>query len=132
MKTSDYRGPSGMLKADSEWLGVEDLPLDKDVPVQIEKVVLFKGAKFAGGREKDGGALAFVGKKKLLIVNAGRRKTLVRLFGADTSEWWGKRITLYIDPRVTFGGQETGGIKIRDHVAQDKAQDAEQTLGMEE
>lgn len=125
MRTKDYKGPSGMLKADSDWLGVEDLPLDRDIPVTILKVVMFQGAKFAGGRTKDGGALVFDGKKKMLIINGDRRKTLVRLFGADTASWWGKRISLYVDPNVTFGGKQTGGIKIRDTVTDQRNRDAD-------
>ncbi|RLA39736.1 MAG: hypothetical protein DRR06_18640 [Gammaproteobacteria bacterium] len=132
MQQQDYRGPSGMLKADSEWLGVEDLPLERNVKVTILKVVLFKGATFAGGRKKDGGALVFDGKDKMLIINGNRRKTMIRLFGADVSAWWGKTIVLYIDPTVTFGGVQTGGIKIRDKVAEQSQTDAEQMIHSDE
>lgn len=125
MRTQDFKGPSGMLKADSEWLGVEDLPQDRDIPVTILKVIMFKGATFAGGRKMDGGALVFDGKNKKLIINGNRRKTLVRMFGANTENWWGKRVALYVDPTVTFGGQQTGGIKIRDTVLEQKHADAE-------
>ena len=51
-----HSGPSGALKADSEWLASEDLPADRDVVVTIRTALLLqdvpmdKGRKFSGGR----------------------------------------------------------------------------------
>ena len=43
-------------------------------------------------------------------------KTMLRLmasqWGVETSEWHGKRVTLYRDPSVTFGPDTVGGIRI--------------------
>lgn len=40
------------------------------------------------------------------------RRVLVAAWGADSSVYAGRRIGLYGDPTVKFGGQTTGGIKI--------------------
>lgn len=40
------------------------------------------------------------------------RRLLVFAWGPDSDAYLGKRITLYRDPEVKFGGQEVGGIKI--------------------
>lgn len=40
------------------------------------------------------------------------RRVLVAAWGADASAYAGRRITLYGDPTVRFGGQEVGGIRI--------------------
>lgn len=40
------------------------------------------------------------------------RRVLVYAWGADTSVYIGRRLELYGDPEVKFGGQKVGGIKI--------------------
>lgn len=34
------------------------------------------------------------------------------MFGEDDEQWIGKRLTLYADPNVSFGGDQVGGIRI--------------------
>ena len=40
------------------------------------------------------------------------RRVLVAAWGAESAPWAGRRMTLYGDPSVKFGGQTVGGIKI--------------------
>lgn len=40
------------------------------------------------------------------------RRVLVIVWGPDTSTWAGRKLTLYGDPDVKFGGQAVGGIRI--------------------
>lgn len=40
------------------------------------------------------------------------RRVLVASWGADGSEYVGRSVTLYCDPKVKFGGIEVGGIRI--------------------
>jgi hypothetical protein len=40
------------------------------------------------------------------------RKLLVFAWGEDGRTWPGKSMTLYCDPKVKFGGEEVGGIRI--------------------
>jgi hypothetical protein len=42
----------------------------------------------------------------------GMRRVLIALYGADSSAYIGKRVTLFNDPTVTFGPDITGGIRI--------------------
>ncbi len=126
----EYSGPSGALK-DSPWLAAEDLPLDRDTVVTIETVLMLIGVPMDKGRELSGGALAFGGKKKRLILNSGKRKILNRLFTNDTSQWPGKTIALYVDPTVRFGSTVTGGICIRDKAAEKLQKRAEELAGQE-
>lgn len=43
-------------------------------------------------------------------------KTMLRLmasqWGVETTTWHGKRVTIYRDPSVTFGGDTVGGIRV--------------------
>lgn len=40
------------------------------------------------------------------------RRILVAAWGKDSAAYAGRRMTLYRDPRVRFGGQEVGGIRV--------------------
>ena len=40
------------------------------------------------------------------------RRILVALWGADGEAWVGRRARIYNDPRVTWGGQRVGGIRV--------------------
>lgn len=40
------------------------------------------------------------------------RRVLADCWGKEASEWTGHRLKLWCDPRVAFGGQEVGGIRI--------------------
>ena len=40
------------------------------------------------------------------------RRVLASVWGAEASEWTGRRMTLYRDPEVVFGREKVGGIKI--------------------
>ena len=46
------------------------------------------------------------------IPSKGMRRVLVALYGAESSAFIGKRVTLYNDTEVTFGPDKTGGIRI--------------------
>jgi hypothetical protein len=51
------------------------------------------------------------------------RRVMVLAWGADASQYIGRRLTLYRDPEVKFGGSKVGGIKISQmsHLAGGKA-----------
>lgn len=40
------------------------------------------------------------------------RRVLIQAWGKQSSEWAGRKLTLYGDPTVKFGGKEVGGIRI--------------------
>lgn len=40
------------------------------------------------------------------------RRVMIRVWGDKGRDWIGKRMTLYGDPHVRFGGVEVGGIRI--------------------
>ena len=40
------------------------------------------------------------------------RRVLVACWGVDASKYAGRRVTLYCDPTIRFGGQEVGGTRI--------------------
>lgn len=42
----------------------------------------------------------------------GMRRVLAACWGANASEWTGRRVTLYCDPEVSFGKEKVGGTRI--------------------
>lgn len=40
------------------------------------------------------------------------RRVMVQIWGADASQYVGRSMTLYRDPKVSFGGMQVGGIRI--------------------
>jgi hypothetical protein len=49
-----------------------------------------------------------------VVLNSSRLEQLVELFGTNESErWHGQKVTLYCDPKVSFGGKKVGGVAIK-------------------
>jgi hypothetical protein len=58
--------------------------------------------------------LAFQECDKPLVLNSTNIQLCERVFGSDdTDQWIGKKIVLYVDPNVSYGGKITGGIRVR-------------------
>ena len=51
---------------------------------------------------------------KPLVLNSTNGQLIARITGSEDSDGWlGKKIVLFHDPNVTFGGQLVGGIRVR-------------------
>src|SRR5271170_3043297 len=51
---------------------------------------------------------------KGLALNATNTKRIAKaLLAEDTDQWLGKKIALYFDPDIEFGGKITGGIRVK-------------------
>lgn len=51
---------------------------------------------------------------KPMVLNSTNIKRLARACNSDdTDEWTGKKVTLYVDPDVEFGGNVVGGLRIK-------------------
>jgi hypothetical protein len=114
MEATIYTGASVGLKPETPWLAGEDLNGKPPAVVEIEQVLIYGEVPFAGGRkEKNVPALKLKGAKKQLVLRTGtNRKTLVAMFGTDTSKWVGQKIALYYEPNVKMKGELVGGIRI--------------------
>lgn len=67
------------------------------------------------------GVLGFSNSLLKLTSNTTNTRILISMFGKETDDWIGKKITLYVDEHVQFQGRETRGIRIR---LVDKKQDS--------
>ena len=59
-------------------------------------------------------ALNFHESDKPLVLNSTNIQLCERIFGSDdTDHWNGKKVVLYVDPTVSYGGKVVGGIRVR-------------------
>ena len=58
--------------------------------------------------------LTFAEIEKPLVLNSTNVQLCEKILGSDdTDNWRGKKIVLYTDPNVSYGGKLVGGIRIR-------------------
>lgn len=66
----------------------------------------------AGSSEEQPLQLALAGFPRVWRPGKSMRRILANAWGTDATQWIGRRVTLYCDPSVRFGGVEVGGIRI--------------------
>lgn len=118
MTTQEFTGHVSAMRADSEFLGAEDLAGRGDVPIRIVKCNRCLNRKACGRTEKEMFTLSFemdgVASKKELWLKPTNRKRILSMYGANVGEWKGKWLWLYIDEVKSPQGGMTLGIRIRD------------------
>lgn len=92
----------------SAFLKVDDLQ-NKNVTVTIESVELEEIGKGADKEKKL--VIALVGKTKKFVCNKTNAKTIAGLYGGETDDWAGKRITLR-PAEVEFQGEMIMAIRV--------------------
>lgn len=59
-------------------------------------------------------AVKFQEFKKPMVLNSTNIQLLSKACGSDESdEWIGKKVTIYADPNVSFGGKLVGGLRVK-------------------
>jgi len=48
-----------------------------------------------------------------LVLNKTNIRLIAAFLGNDTSAWMGRKIVIFNDPMVSFGGRTVGGIRVR-------------------
>jgi len=67
--------------------------------------------------------ISFLESEKPLVANSTNLQLCASIFGSDeTDDWTGKKIVLYTDPTVSYGGKLVGGIRVRAPKHQAQAQ----------
>lgn len=111
---------------ESDFLGQWDLPPGQDVVFIIERVEKFRVLQRRKVRDPRTGEmrdekqrhieLTLRGQRKHFLANATNQAVIARLYGRFIEAWEGKAISLYVDPSVTFGREQTGGVRVRPEV----------------
>ena len=97
---------------DSDYLANWDL--DKDTTVQITKVEVAEIASHNGDKERRP-LVYFKSAKKAMVLNKTNGKLIAGMYGPNTDDWRGKRITLYPTTCEAFG-DTVGCIRVRPKV----------------
>jgi hypothetical protein len=105
---------------DKEYLGAWDLP--RDITVQIEAVTKAKLEGTGQIKANSKPILAFRGTEKRLIVNATIGATIAGMYGPQTEDWVGKRVTLYATQCSSKGGQMVDCVRVRPAIPKGKAE----------
>lgn len=67
-----------------------------------------------GGQKEKRYALTFRESEKPLVLNKTNGVIIAKICGSDDFDGWiGKKIVVYFDENVGFGGKLTGGIRVR-------------------
>lgn len=101
---ADLLNPSRYLKA-AEFLGA-------DVTYTIGRVQ-HEEMERDDNTSENKGIIFFRDEKKGWVMNVVNAKSLAAMFGTETDNWVGKRVTLYPDPNVQAFGEKVTAIRVR-------------------
>jgi hypothetical protein len=72
--------------------------------------------------------LHFANLDKPMVLNSTNMQLIAKFTGSeDTDDWEDKKIILYDDPSVSFGGKLTGGIRVRQYKGKESIKTSEDT-----
>jgi len=96
---------------DRKFLGKEDIGSGALVTIAS---CINKNTAMEGAPPEHKWCLTFHELDKPLVLNSTNIQVCEQICGSDnTDEWIGKRIVLYVDPNVSYGGKLVGGIRVR-------------------
>ena len=84
---------------------------DRRPTMTIAKVELCK-LEQEDGRQKDKGIIRFRETDRGWVLNRTNAECIAAMFGRETNDWVGKRVTLFSTP-VKFGGKTEPGIRVK-------------------
>lgn len=118
MPVEEFRGHIRAMRADSEYLGAEDLLDAGDVPFKIIKVLHKTNHKACGKLQEEMFTLVLEGASgkqygKELWLKSTNRRSIALLHGGNVKDWVGKWIWLGVEECRSPSGGQTLGIRVR-------------------
>jgi len=103
------------MKTSSKFLASEDFIGMGEIEVTISGVFEHADEVMQDGKKKSFYSVGFNDKPKRMVLNATNRKTLAACFGADTTKWIGKKVSLYVQDGVRnpAGGATVCGLRLK-------------------
>ena len=118
MKTSELTS--------SKYLKKEDFP--KPALVTIRDVTK-ENVALPNQPKKERGVIHFEEYDKGMVLNSTNLKRTEKAMGSDdTDNWAGKKIVVYVDEEVEFGGEIVGGLRLRAPKNQQKKRSFEEEM----
>jgi len=106
--------PHYKLLFPNDYVGAWDLERGEKT-VEIERITKEK-LTMIGGKSEDKPLIYFKGAKKKMVLNKTNAKTIAGLYGTNTEEWVGKKVTLFATTCSGKGGEEVECIRVRPKV----------------
>lgn len=114
MSEKPFTGTVGQMKTASKFLASEDFIGLGEVELTISGVYENDNETMQDGKKKDFFSIGFNGKPKRMVLNATNRKTLAAAFGANVSNWIGKKCKVFVKDgiRNPAGGETVCGLRL--------------------
>lgn len=93
----------------SKFLRKEDF--DEDTIVTIKGVKLEDLGNENANEQR--WVLYFEENPKGMVLNITTIRVLEQAYGGDTDDWKSQKVTVYVDPNVSFQGRVVGGLRLR-------------------
>lgn len=107
---------------EKDFLGQWDVA-DRDLTFTIKGITQEEVAQPKTNKKKKKVCMTFAETDKKMVLNATNRDIIAKLVGTwDYTKWPGTKVQLYKDPKVRFGTEEVGGLRIRNFLP-DKQED---------
>jgi hypothetical protein len=115
MSEKQFTGKVSQMKQASKFLASEDFLGLGEIEVTITGIYEHADEVMQDGKKKSFYSIGFNDKPKRMVLNATNRKTLAAAFGADTVNWTGKKVHIYVKDgiRNPAGGETVCGLRIK-------------------
>jgi len=115
MSEKPFTGKVSQMKQSSKFLASEDFIGLGEVEVIIAGVFENADEVMQDGKKKSFHSIGFEKSAKRMVLNATNRKTLAAAFGADVSNWTGKKVQIYVKDGVRnpAGGESVCGLRLK-------------------
>ena len=116
--------PNWRSMVDKTYLGAWDVPRDVTVEIAEVRSELLKSRENPSGKRKV--TIAFRGARKRLVANSTNCTTIEQMYGPNTEQWIGKRVTLYATTTSVGGRGSVPCIRIRPSIPRGQAEEIEE------
>ena len=115
MSEKQFTGKVSQMKQASRFLASEDFIGLGEVELTITGIYEHADEVMQDGKKKSFFSIGFNDKPKRMVLNATNRKTLAACFGADTKNWIGKKVNLFVKDgiRNPAGGETVCGLRLK-------------------
>jgi hypothetical protein len=115
MSEKQFTGKVSQMKQASRFLASEDFIGLGEVELTITGIYEHADEVMQDGKKKSFFSIGFNDKPKRMVLNATNRKTLAACFGADTKNWIGKKVNLFVKDgiRNPAGGDTVCGLRLK-------------------
>jgi len=115
MSEKQFTGKVSQMKQSSKFLASEDFIGLGEIELTITGIYENQDEVMQDGKKKSFYSIGFNDKPKRMVLNATNRKVLAAAFGADTTNWTGKKVTLFVKDgiRNPVGGETVCGLRLK-------------------